>query len=543
MAEQPLKILVCGDVEGRFSQLFTRIRNVIKKAGPFEMLLCVGNFFATSESALAEWKLLQSGKMEVPISTYILGPNTSDHEIFYDDSDGCSICDNLTFLGKRGIYSTASGLQIAYLSGTESSGAGDACHFTRADIDALGLPLVSNSKFKGVDVLLTSQWPSGVTQYANNAENVKPVNPSSLIGDLALALRPRYHFSAMQNVFYERTPYRNHRILAESAKHVTRFLGLAKVGNAEKKKYLYAFNITPMNRLNQVELVKQPDEVTECPFSWTKRPRQEETENKQFFFSMGDRSKQGAHQGHKRHHHQRGGGHQRQEGQRSDGERQHKRPFKKHPQPTGPCWFCLGSPEVEKHLVGSVGTSCYVALAKGALVSDHCLILPIGHYQSSLDLPEDVQTELDQFKSALRNFYKSKGKTCVIYERNFRTQHLQLQVIPVDKSKADDIKEVFFRIAKQHKLELAEIPKHTELKQILSCGSPYFYAELNNGEKLLHRIKKFFPLQFGREVMAAEELLDMPDRINWKNCNYTKEEESKMAATFREDFQPFDFNE
>jgi len=24
-------------------------------------------------------------------------------------------------------------------------------------------------------------------------------------------------------------------------------------------------------------------------------------------------------------------------------------------QPTGPCWFCLGSPEVEKHLVVSVG--------------------------------------------------------------------------------------------------------------------------------------------------------------------------------------------
>lgn len=25
-------------------------------------------------------------------------------------------------------------------------------------------------------------------------------------------------------------------------------------------------------------------------------------------------------------------------------------------QPTGPCWFCLASPEVEKHLVISIGT-------------------------------------------------------------------------------------------------------------------------------------------------------------------------------------------
>jgi len=30
-------------------------------------------------------------------------------------------------------------------------------------------------------------------------------------------------------------------------------------------------------------------------------------------------------------------------------------------QPSGPCWFCLASPEVEKHLVVSVGTQvCYV---------------------------------------------------------------------------------------------------------------------------------------------------------------------------------------
>ena len=30
--------------------------------------------------------------------------------------------------------------------------------------------------------------------------------------------------------------YRNHKVLAESARHVTRFIGLAKVGNSAKKK-------------------------------------------------------------------------------------------------------------------------------------------------------------------------------------------------------------------------------------------------------------------------------------------------------------------
>lgn len=38
------------------------------------------------------------------------------------------------------------------------------------------------------------------------------------------------------------------------------------------------------------------------------------------------------------------------------------------------------------------------------------------------------------------------------------------------------------------------------LFQIVQPGTPYFYVELDTGEKLFHRIKKNFPLQFGRYV-------------------------------------------
>lgn len=36
--------------------------------------------------------------------------------------------------------------------------------------------------------------------------------------------------------------------------------------------------------------------------------------------------------------------------------------------------------------------------------------------------------------------------------------------------------------------------------QIAQPGAAYFYVELDTGEKLFHRIKKNFPLQFGRFV-------------------------------------------
>lgn len=56
------------------------------------------------------------------------------------------------------------------------------------------------------------------------------------------------------------------------------------------------------------------------------------------------------------------------------------------------------------------------------------LILPIGHYQSVVDLSSEVVQEMEKYKSALKSFYKSKGERWVVFERNYRSQHLQLQV-------------------------------------------------------------------------------------------------------------------
>ena len=40
-----VKILVCGDVEGRYSETFKRVAKLDKKAGPFDALFCVGTFY------------------------------------------------------------------------------------------------------------------------------------------------------------------------------------------------------------------------------------------------------------------------------------------------------------------------------------------------------------------------------------------------------------------------------------------------------------------------------------------------------------------
>lgn len=519
-----LKILVSGDVEGKFSQLFSRVSAVNKKNGPFEMLLCVGNFFGEDNT---EWDEYINGTKKAPITTYVLGPAKSEHETLFPAQDGCELCHNITYLGKKGILTGSSGLKVAYLSGTESSGKQElqkTCEFNERDVESVHSP-VSKGSENGVDILLTSEWPKGITNYAGSPKglDVKDVG-SELVSQLAFYIRPRYHFAGLHGIYYERLPYRNHKVLAELARHPTRFISLANVGNVQKDKWLYAFSIVPMSAMDKMNLVKQPLDVTECPFKFSKKDLStSEKPTQQFFYDLKTET----------------GGQKRHRGERNEDQKT-KKPRQTF-QPQGPCWFCLSSSEVEKHLVVSVGDHNYLALAKGGLTPDHILILSIGHYQSSVMLEEDALEEIQKFKEALKKYYKSRKKSVVFFERNFKSSHLQIQVVPVPSKLSSQVKEVFLEYAAYKSVDLQEIPKYTNLQQIVSPGMPYFYVELENGEKLFNRIKKDFPLQFGREVLACESLLNMPQRIEWKACSVSKEEETHMAAQFRKDFEEFDF--
>uniref|UniRef100_A0A671YDY5 CWF19-like protein 1 n=1 Tax=Sparus aurata TaxID=8175 RepID=A0A671YDY5_SPAAU len=542
MGEQPVRVLVCGDVEGRLTALFNRVQTIQKKTGQFDLLLCVGEFFGTTPEAEAEWQQYKTGAKKAPISTYILGAAGQETVKNFPSADGCELADNITYLGRRGVFTGVSGLQIAYVSGREALQEPAPAHcFTSKDLSALVAPLTSSSKFRGVDILLTSQWPRGVWHYGNNPEVNTKFCGSGSVASLADKLKPRYHFAALEGAHYERLPYRNHIVLQENAQHVSRFIALATVNNPGKKKYLYAFNIIPMKTMDASELVKQPQDVTENPYRKVAQIKKLIFVSPQFFFDLSN--KRGGGGG------PRGGGRKRySDGEGRGRDQQHRDgPFqgqpKLPPQPTGPCWFCLASPQVEKHLVISIGSHCYLAMAKGGLTPDHMLILPIGHYQSVVELSSEVVVEMEKYKSALKSFYKSKGERCVLFERNYRSQHLQLQVVPVplDRCATEDIKEAFMVQAQEQQMELMEIPEHTDLKQIAPPGTPYFYVELDSGEKLYHRIQKHFPLQFGREVLASEAVLNIPTRADWKECKQSREEEEESCKQLRDDFQPYDF--
>ncbi|XP_065844438.1 CWF19-like protein 1 [Oscarella lobularis] len=528
----PLKVLVAGDVNGRFDLLFGRVRTILKKSGQFEMLLCIGNFFGSSFEE-AKWSQYKDGSAEVPLPTYILGPVSAEQVAFYgeDVENGKELCTNLTYLGRRGFFTLSGGLQIAYLSGLYNeetypkSEREDPVYFHRDDIDHL-LSRTVGRDFAGVDLFISSEWPSGVFKFTAKPEKFGEMTVgSSPLAQLAKALKPRYHFAAMLGMFYERSPYRNHKVLQESQTHVSRFIALANADNGDKKeRYLYAFNIVPMTAMKRDALIAQPQNATECPYgpNTDEKQHSRREQPQSYFFDTSSSAES----------RKRSGPHESQ-GPRS---KQHKPPV-----PQGPCWFCLGSPEVERHLIVSVGENCYLALPKGGLVSEHTLILPIGHYRSSLEVPQEVSDEAEKFKRALRQYYQSKRQTLVIFERNFHSPHLQFQAVPITGLQSDELREIFKAQGMEQGIDFIEVPRDGKLKDFITPNVPFFHVEFDNGERLLHRIRGRFPVQFGREVLASRNVLDAPERIDWKSCAVSKDKETQMATRIRRNFQPFDF--
>lgn len=205
--------------------------------------------------------------MSNPGSRYfIAGCNEDEDAQHFMDEEGGDLCENVTYLGKSGLFTSTSGLNVAYLSGRDGGDKDDFSHFSKSDVQSLKTKILGTPNFNGVDILLTSVWPHGASLYGTELKQ-QPLESSMNVASLASALRPRYHFSALEGIAYERNPYRNHKYLSGRTSHVSRFVALAQAGNKEKAKYLYAFNIVPMKHMDAEELRKQPVDTTECPYS------------------------------------------------------------------------------------------------------------------------------------------------------------------------------------------------------------------------------------------------------------------------------------
>ncbi|KAK6753123.1 hypothetical protein RB195_012618 [Necator americanus] len=523
MSEHQTRALCVGDVRGQFVQLAKKLSVINEKNGPFDILFCVGEFFGTNET---ENESVLNGKIDFVIPTYILGPCSPSTSSFCP-TESVELSSTITYLGKRGILNTASGLQVAYLSGVESS-ASSKFQFSEDDVEELLMPVRNQAGFLGVDILMTSMWPAEVWKHAHNTPSSE-IPGSKLISRLAAGVKPRYHFAGM-GIHYERQPYRNHRVLLEPAQHTTRFIGLAQVNNKEKQKWLYAFNIKPMRKMSRDELTFQPPNSSEFPYmdilqellaqEQLKRTKNHDSVDR-YRFDMSEEIEDNIDRG----------GRKRKRNDNTTGEKL----------PAAPCWFCLSNVDVEKHLVVAIGDACYAAMPKGPLVDDHVMVLSVGHVQSLVAASDDVRDEVEKFKNAFILAADKVGKSLVCFERNYRTQHLQVQMVPVPKSTVKSLRGAFLNAANLAGIDMMIMDEKDKLTDLVNEGCPYFFVEMPDGSRLFTRQMKEFPLQFAREVLASRPILDCEAKVDWRACALSKEEETKLTKELQERFRPFDF--
>lgn len=87
------------------------------------------------------------------------------------------------------------------------------------------------------------------------------------------------------------------------------------------------------------------------------------------------------------------------------------------------------------------------------------------------------------------------------------------------------------------------LESHNRLDQVIPPKTPFFTVELPDKTLLYTKIqgKDNFPLNFAREVLASGPILNLSDKIDWKECILPKQEEEKLVLRLRTDFEPFDF--
>lgn len=536
--------VVIGSVNGRLSEVFGKVASLHAKQS-FAFAIVAGNLFAnpesTSESESEEVDKLLKGSIDIALPTYFSVSNSRLPVPILErlQSNDGELCTNLTALGRKVSIKTSEGFRIVALGGIHSTnrpaslGSFDNNY---GDEDVAALSKDSTE----VDLLITSDWPAAITDGSKIAHPRDRPEGALAIADLCSALKPRYHFST-SGAFYEREPFFHN---GPTPKAITRFLSLAPFGNTEKQKWIYAFSLEPSAPAPAV----LPQGCTASPLHNSKKRKLDSQQQSFNSFRYSN-----------------GNDHQSYNSARGSSKRHRQQP----PPTADQCFFCLSNEACETHMIGAIGTDCYIAVAKGPLSTRttfsqldfpaHMLIIPLQHTPTLASIPDksarhSTETELQRYRNALHDMLSSKSRDkdgraqlgAVTWEisRNGGV-HLHWQFLPVPLDLISrGLVEAAFDVEAEN-LQYPPFAKSSTAVAEAEEGGDYFkvmiWSERLRKEMVLPIDQSFrFDLQFGRKVLA--KLLGLEGRVDWKACAQETGEEERDANAFKEAFKEFDFS-
>jgi hypothetical protein len=261
------KILVAGDLEGNFQPL-------LAKLNAFDIAFCVGRTLALNDQTAA----VLNGQVEFSKPVYFVDNGPLKHILSVKYPNGGEIVHNFSYLGNLGIKSVG-GFTVAFMSG-DATPAAD--RYVSEDIKSVikavnlhgdqsikntmdGCELIDTDN-EGVDILLTCSWPKNYNRFVGPED--KTIQGNELVEQMAYNTKPRYHFCANQDKYYERVPYINYDKKSQPI-HFTRFICIGKLPQPDCKatcKYLYAFASQSLKSMTLDQIRERPDNCTENPY-------------------------------------------------------------------------------------------------------------------------------------------------------------------------------------------------------------------------------------------------------------------------------------
>jgi Protein similar to CwfJ C-terminus 1/Protein similar to CwfJ C-terminus 2 len=550
--------IVFGSVNGAVKKFFAKLHKFAAKED-FSFAIILGDLFneKPDESQAHEVSDLLNGAINVPIPTYFgVGENSIPARVAEKLDEAGEVCPNLFFLDRRGTLKTSEGIRIAALGGklVEPDGQ-QALKTGKYDASFIVNDARTLHGVHSTDILVTNQWPQGVRSGSKYylPEDVEPPSEAQCIADLCSTLKPKYHFSPSA-ASYSREPF-FHPATEDHPEvtTITRFEALPPFNNARKEKWYYAFKIdhsTPPPTL----LV--PD-ATPSPFTINRKRRALPDQNESY---------------------------SRYDNGQTDTWRRPKRPRQSDYSKLENCFFCIGSPSLQTHLITSMADESYLTIPRGPLpvpgsnpdlgITGHALIIPHTHVDDKIPVEQRAHVsqneyeEMQRYRKALCKMVQAKangkqGAVCWEISRS-QIRHVHWQFVPVPSELiTKGLAEAGFKVAAEN----GDLPafKRYDPNKIVGEKGDYFrvwiwrpagaakvpgleQADGKDGEEgeegkeismvMAIPSSERFDVQFGRRVMS--QLLGLGDRADWHKVKQTEEEEKDEAEAFKAAFEAYD---
>ncbi|EJD75617.1 hypothetical protein LOAG_17262 [Loa loa] len=216
------------------------------------------------------------------------------------------------------------------------------------------------------------------------------------------------------------------------------------------------------------------------------------------------------------------------------------------------CRFCVEAVCFRKHCMVACGNSAYLSSVPWRpLIKEHCLVVPITHYSSTVTLDENVYEEIQRFKRALVSMWHNEKMDCLFVEtaKNVKhRKHMYIECIAVP-SKIGEMAPIYFKKAIDDSegewvdnKKLVDLSKRGgNIRKVIPKGFSYFAVDFGLQSGYAHVIENEdqFPQNFAHEIIGG--MMDL-ERRQWRmNECLTVKEQLANTAELKRLWEPFDW--